>query len=1013
MNTSLITTCTLAVASGLAMAERPTLTTSGQTLDRPIYVGDRGVDLCGVDVYTGNASCDTITTSGVSCGTSTATAINSVARPLAGFPGGAVACVDLGFETVTAGAGVGMIVELYQDDDGIPNTAGMTLLGSTVTDVPDGDNQIVRVTFDTPVECPAGNLVVVATYAGTGGLLYHAGDAATDGAETYILAADCAINDYATMSSIGFAGSDWTVCVSLAGDFDPCDFPLGGCPEDINGDLLVNVIDLLAVISNYGSTGDGSFRPEGDVAPAPNGDCTVNTIDLLASVSALGADCTPRGGCCLGDDVGTCEGNLSADDCAALGGTYQGTDTVCADISCPVPSDNDECATAEAISGDSVSVPFETSTATPSSPEPSEDQCPNTYLEWGGSADVWFAWTPGGDGQAIITTCDAASYDTSLVVYEGDCETQIACNGDSDGGTGCQAYYSEVSIAANAGTTYYIRLGGWQGATGAGTLTIINQSQEPGACCLDSFTCLDGFEPATCSDAGGVYQGSDTECATESCDTTPRGACCLGADDCLDDQSADECTSAGGAWLGDGTLCDLSTCFDPVTNDECVNAVVVYDGPNPFANLGATTSSEIYGETNGDGSDCTGTYLGEMSGDVWFSYTAGSDGNVSVTTCDAASFDTDLVIYSGACSNLTQIACNGDSGETGCQAYSSATSFEADAGSSYIIRVGGWDGSAEGTGTLTISGPGAVGVCCADGACSEGTSSECDALGGTWAPGGSCADTDCPQPLICNGDGGEYGVIATGATADNGPNYQRAQLVSMNSITAVSCLAIEYAYDPASGFTGGCDEDMDFNVYIYGDAGGLPDSSNVLFSGAFDEDSVGTGNLFGAGAEVSEYSFDLGTTVSIPQGVAWVVVQGGADVAEGSELDTGGCWFLINDVDGGTNFGAINDGTGWLADSYQLAYCVTGDGAAAVCGDGFCTGDEDYTTCPADCDEPGVCPPGQVEDCVSAGVCHTETWIGDGYCDGDLEEYGANLCCYETDGGDCTPEQCDGDDSNG
>ena len=73
---------------------------------------------------------------------------------------------------------------------------------------------------------------------------------------------------------------------------------------------------------------------------------------------------------------------------------------------------------------------------------------------------------------AHFTTCDASSYDTSMAIYSGSCAWQVACNGDDSGENGCQAYYSAVDLEVNAGMTYYIRIGGWEGATGSGTLTI-------------------------------------------------------------------------------------------------------------------------------------------------------------------------------------------------------------------------------------------------------------------------------------------------------------------------------------------------------------------------------------------------------------------------------------------------------------------------------------------------------------------------------------------------------------
>lgn len=140
---------------------------------------------------------------------------------------------------------------------------------------------------------------------------------------------------------------------------------------------------------------------------------------------------------------------------------------------------NDNCSTAEvAILG--VPAAFDTTNAT-ASPEPvSDTQCAGTFLNWGtNDPDVWFRWTPNANANVVITTCDAASFDTSLVVYTGTCGnlTQVACNGDGTGQTGCQQYYSAITLAATANTTYYIRIGGYTPAsgiseTGAGTLSI-------------------------------------------------------------------------------------------------------------------------------------------------------------------------------------------------------------------------------------------------------------------------------------------------------------------------------------------------------------------------------------------------------------------------------------------------------------------------------------------------------------------------------------------------------------
>jgi hypothetical protein len=55
----------------------------------------------------------------------------------------------------------------------------------------------------------------------------------------------------------------------------PC---AGDCPEDLNGDGVVNTADLLMLLANWGGEGDGDI----------NGDGTVDTTDLLILLAAWG-----------------------------------------------------------------------------------------------------------------------------------------------------------------------------------------------------------------------------------------------------------------------------------------------------------------------------------------------------------------------------------------------------------------------------------------------------------------------------------------------------------------------------------------------------------------------------------------------------------------------------------------------------------------------------------------------------------------------------------------------------
>ena len=69
------------------------------------------------------------------------------------------------------------------------------------------------------------------------------------------------------------------------------------------------------------------------------------------------------------------------------------------------------------------------------------------------------------------------------------------------------------------------------------------------------------------------------------------------------------------------------------------------------------------------------------------------------------------------------------------------------------------------------------------------------------------------------------------------------------------------------------------------------------------------------------------------------------------------------------------------------------------CGDGVCNGDETYETCPQDCLARGTCADGEVlivMEQVNVGLylgleMDSQLW----------KQYGADLTCYDNDGGDC------------
>ena len=134
-------------------------------------------------------------------------------------------------------------------------------------------------------------------------------------------------------------------------------------------------------------------------------------------------------------------------------------------------------------------------------------------------------------------------------------------------------------------------------------------------------------------------------------------------------------------------------------NDDCTGAIPIDVGDTPIDTTSAT-SSGLAGGGCGGGS-------GGAWNDIWFSYTAPDNGNLSLSTCDQATFDSDLVIYDGDCSSLNEVGCNGDGTDpnTGvaCTGFTSYADMIVVAGVTYLVRVGGWADGDVGTGTLTLA----------------------------------------------------------------------------------------------------------------------------------------------------------------------------------------------------------------------------------------------------------------------------------------------------------------------
>jgi hypothetical protein len=140
----------------------------------------------------------------------------------------------------------------------------------------------------------------------------------------------------------------------------------------------------------------------------------------------------------------------------------RGTDTGTGDLTINVyqPAANDICANAIPIN-EVTDMGFSTIGAT------AEGISPGCGLT--NPVDIWYAYTATASGTATFDLC-GSSYDTGLGIWDACGGTVIACNDDD--GPACAGLQSSIEIPVNAGTTYYVQVGGYGNDEGIGDLTI-------------------------------------------------------------------------------------------------------------------------------------------------------------------------------------------------------------------------------------------------------------------------------------------------------------------------------------------------------------------------------------------------------------------------------------------------------------------------------------------------------------------------------------------------------------
>ncbi|TWT41135.1 Fibronectin type III domain protein [Phycisphaerae bacterium RAS1] len=188
-----------------------------------------------------------------------------------------------------------------------------------------------------------------------------------------------------------------------------------------------------------------------------------------------------------------CVNNFSADSIAAIV-AYRNTRTCLSTGGGGGPANNACSAATTVLAGTTA---FNTAGATTDGP--AETLCNNAGDSQVGS-DIWYRYAALCSGTLTVSLC-GSGYDTRLAVYGSSCPTgansALVCNDDFDcngnGNINDDGYNSRVQLAVTAGNSYLIRIGGYNAATGGGSMNISVAGSGPsaptGVSATDSTSC--------------------------------------------------------------------------------------------------------------------------------------------------------------------------------------------------------------------------------------------------------------------------------------------------------------------------------------------------------------------------------------------------------------------------------------------------------------------------------------------------------------------------------------------
>ena len=382
------------------------------------------------------------------------------------------------------------------------------------------------------------------------------------------------------------------------------------------------------------------------------------------------------------------------------------------------PPANDNFASAQALSGSSLSVSGTNVEATKQTGEPQHAGDP-------GGRSVWYTWTAPSTGAFKVDTC-GSDFDTLLGVYTGGAVNALTEIASNDEGFNC-ASASELAFHATTGVAYKIAVDGWSvggqaPADTGGIVLNLSAASPPGN---DSFSTPEDLGPVTDEIVSGTNIGASKQAGEPNHAGATGGASVWYSwtaplsgpyrlNTCYNDfdtllavytgsavnsltpiaSSDDACGPGSGLEFAAVQGVQYRIAVDGYSGAMGSFSLELYKPNPPFNdNFGsATTLSGFTANATGDNFDATiqpgepAHFPGGPFASVWYSWTAPGSGQVTIDTC-GSDFDTVLAVYTGNAVNaLAPIASNDDA----CGSGQSRVSFVANAGTTYRIAVDGY-----------------------------------------------------------------------------------------------------------------------------------------------------------------------------------------------------------------------------------------------------------------------------------------------------------------------------------